>query len=63
MFSVASVRIDEDIMINHYLTFSRAKGAGANIVEEPHFNENARFDEFTFRDLNGYAFTAWKRHL
>ena len=34
--------------------FERAKAAGADLVDEPHLNPNARAVEFTMRDPDGY---------
>jgi len=35
--------------------FEQAKTMDADLVDEPHFNPNARSVEFTLRDLDGYA--------
>lgn len=35
--------------------YSRAKAAGANIVVEPHLNQQAQWREFTLRDPDGYS--------
>lgn len=42
-------------------TFEKAKGAEAKILDEPHFNELAHQHEFSFKDINGYTFTAFTK--
>ena len=41
--------------------FERAKKMGADLIDEPHENPNARAVEFSLRDPDGYALTAAQR--
>jgi len=41
--------------------FDRAREMGADLVDEPHFNPNARAIEFTLRDPDGYAISVSER--
>ena len=42
--------------------FERATAMGADLVDEPHYNPNARSVEFTLRDPDGYSLSVseWK---
>lgn len=37
--------------------YARAQAAGADLIDEPHENPNARAVEFSLRDPDGYALT------
>ena len=41
--------------------FDRAKAVDADLIDEPHFNPNARSIEFTLRDLDGYPIAVSQR--
>ena len=41
--------------------FDRARSMGANLLDEPHFNPNARAIEFTLRDPDGYPISVSQR--
>jgi hypothetical protein len=42
-------------------TYARANELYLDVVEPLHFNENARFREFTFKIDDGYQFTACEK--
>lgn len=41
--------------------YERARGMGANLLDEPHENPNSKATEFSLRDPNGYAVTVSAR--
>ena len=41
--------------------FDRARAMGANLLDDPHLNPNARAIEFTLRDPDGYAISVSQR--